>query len=223
MLERLIGNIRDYPLDYIGHAFILLPVTIGIYRRQYLNNQLKLVAFYFSISFLEECIQLFYSLNKWSNIHLYNIYLIIDVLIIGLSYYEIFENKIHKKTIAIATLISICVSIFFYSHDTFSSASNTVFRLLCVTLVLFYFNWLLTQMKIINILLHSMFWISAGLLLYSLGTFFMYLFSQFTIGVHTKSNIFDLYWKVKQILYIIFCLFSTIGFWVSKYDKENYT
>ncbi len=222
MLERLVSNLQAYPLDYIGHIFILLPVALSIYRRQFLTKELILLILFFLTSFLEECIQLYYSLKAWSNIHLYNLYLIVDIFLVGCIYYQKFEFKIHKKYIVIATSISIIISIIFFKYDEFSSVGNTVFRIFSTALVLSYFNWLLVEMKIANMLLHSFFWISAGLLLYSLGTFFMYLFSQYTISAKASSNIFDLYWSVKQILYILFCVFSSIGFWVSKYDIKNY-
>jgi hypothetical protein len=79
-------------------------------------------------------------------------------------------------------------------------------------------------MRIKNILLHTMFWFGAGLLVYASGTFFSMLFSEYWYGDITQvpAEIFDRYWNICQILFIIFCCITSVGLWVSKRDRENF-
>lgn len=67
-----------------------------------------------------------------------------------------------------------------------------------------------------------MFWVSVGVLLYAAGTLFMYLFSEYIFTPKASDELFDIYWGITQIVSIIFCLTTSLGVWVSKYDSENY-
>ncbi len=78
-------------------------------------------------------------------------------------------------------------------------------------------------MRVKNITKHSMFWFTSGLLIYSTGTFFIMLFSEYWYKDINKvsAEVFDKYWNASQVLFIIFCFFSAHGLWLSKYEQEN--
>lgn len=78
-------------------------------------------------------------------------------------------------------------------------------------------------MRVKSITRYSMFWFTSGLLIYSAGTFFIVLFSEYWYKDINKvpAEVFDRYWNASQALFIIFCLLSAYGLWTSKYDQEN--
>jgi hypothetical protein len=85
----------------------------------------------------------------------------------------------------------------------------------------FIFIELLAQMKVKNILKHSLFWVSSGIIIQSTGTILIFLFSKIILSTQAAPDIFFRYWNFILVMYIIFCLLVSIGLWVSKYDTEN--
>jgi len=211
-------------LDYINHIFILLPIVTGIYRRHYVADyrELRIAVSYFCIVFMLKTIQL-YSSPVWRSVQFYNLYMIVEALLIGWMYFYIFEKKFYKRYVLIATSLCVILTSLTYKVGNFSATGDTVFRLFCVNLSLFHFIKLIDQMRVATILLYSLFWISGGLLIYSAGTLCIYLISQFVIGEFSDADTFHFYWNVKQFLSIVFCIMAAVGMWVSKYDRENYT
>lgn len=221
MIDRLYYLFEKYPLDFITHGFYLLPVVISIVQWGVKNKAMRSIAVYFFLGFVKECIMLWYSLNRWNNQSLVNVYTIIEVLLIGYIYSNTINERAQQKLIKIITVITAIICILGYQSNEYSSITTTTFRLYLICLVLLFFIWLLSKLNIRNIIKYNMFWFSAGLLLYAAGTFFMFLFSQLLLGVNADSKDFDLYYNVNQALFILFCCFSSIGLWFSKYDKEN--
>ena len=66
-----------------------------------------------------------------------------------------------------------------------------------------------------------MFWLGSGLLLYGAGTFLFALFSRVLFLTIVPNDVFDAFWNTQQMLFIVFCLFATIGFWVSRYENRQ--
>jgi hypothetical protein len=158
-----------------------------------------------------------------NNLFLQNIEPIIESILLGFIFVSCYENPAHKRLITSFTLICTLVTLAAYKSEEVSSISLSAFRLLAIALSLSYFNKILTDMRVKRITKHTMFWFVAGLLIYSSGTFFIVLFSEYWYKDINKvpAEIFDKYWNASQILYILFCFISALGLWVSKYDQEN--
>lgn len=100
--------------------------------------------------------------------------------------------------------------------------SSTVQKLFITALALTYLNEIVKEARIKSILSYSMFWVSAGFLIYSLGTFFVSLFGEFLFDPKlVDDETFNIYWNLNNVLFIIFSVLSSIGLWFSKYDSEN--
>ncbi|WP_148562509.1 hypothetical protein [Spirosoma radiotolerans] len=159
-----------------------------------------------------------------NTLYIQNLEVIAEAVIVGVIYFYEFEKPIQKRIILLLTVIVTFVSIYSYSSTDVSSVSLSVFRFFLIILSLSYFNNVLSDMRVSKITKHSLFWFSSGLLIYSTGTFFIMLFSEYWYrGVDKVSaEVFDKYWNASQLLFVIFCLFSSVGLWFSKYDKENF-
>lgn len=224
MWDTILSSAQKYPLDYIEDILVLLPVVIGFYRWQYEEKAIRLAVIYFLLSFLKINLTIWYALNGWHNLHIYNGSILIDILLLGGIYDQAASFPTQRFWIRLLTgLAFVSVAISFridLKANEFSAFGHAIFRLMIIVIILITFSWWMTQLRVRNLLVYPLFWLSAGLLLYSTGTFFIYLFSQYAF-TEREAERFDFYWKTNQILYILLCIFATGSFWVSKYNQNN--
>lgn len=224
MWDTIVYSIKKYPLDYIENALVLLPVVTGFFRWKYEEKAVRLAVIYFLLAFVKINLTIWYALNGWHNLHIYNGFILVDILLLGSVYVFAASFPTQRFWIGLLTgLAFLAVSISLWldlKANEFSAFGHAIFRLTIIIIVLITFSWWMTQLRVRNLLLYPLFWLSAGLLLYATGTFFIYLFSQYALTAQEAER-FDFYWKTNQILYILFCVFATIGFWVSKYNQNN--
>ena len=225
MWERLLLHVGKYPLEYMVNGVILLPAVIGFIRWKWEGWPIRLAVIYFSISFCKVSLTLWYALNGWYNLHIYNAFLVIDTLLLGgvfvlAAYYP--RQKVWLSILVLGAGLWIGLSIVLNPKPTeFSTIGNAIYRLTLIVIVLSTFFWWLIQLRVRNLLMYPLFWLSAGLLLYTTGTFFIYLFSFYALATEAPLARFIFYWEANQAFYIVFCLLATIGFWVSKYNQNN--
>lgn len=221
MLERFIYITKTYPLDVITHFFILIPLLVGMVRFPYLTRAMKLVLLFFFIDFCIETIQLFDVLKKRSTLYVPDVRASLNTGLVTGIYYAALVRLSQKKIIVGVGVIFVLFSIAVYSGDTVTPWAQTAFRVFAMGAALAYYNAILSDLNLKKIQHHSMFWFTAGLLFYAGGTFFTMLFREYLYDQTTPDAVFDRYYNLTQILYIVFCLFGTVGFWVSKQDKNN--
>ena len=222
MLERLLHLIEKYPLNLISHLCSSLPIIIGLVRFRYLSKGLFFLLVLFSLYFISDSYSLWLAIARKSTFPIQNLQPLFEIWLISVIYLRCFQERNVSVYIKFATLICSVIIIISFREDTISTIGLTTQRLFTTSFVLFYFNKILTDARVKHVLIHSMFWISAGLLIYSAGTFFFSLFSSYLYSDNITDDEFDPFWKLNQILFIIFCLFSGTGLWFSKYDKENF-
>lgn len=223
-MDMLEEQFLKYPLDFIAHFLLLLPIAVGVYRRERLTNTLVAVIVYFLIIFVQEVVLLVYTLNKVSSIRLQQLLLIIDSLITAEIYYLAFKYKTSYRQIVVVSLaISLTILIINYLAIPLAFISSSVHKLTIILFSLMYFNKVLLENRVKNMINHAMFWISAGFLLFGMGTFFSSLFIDYLLGDSNELDIaFDLFWGLDQVIICIQCILAAIGFWVSRYDRANY-
>ncbi|MVM29346.1 hypothetical protein GO755_04820 [Spirosoma sp. HMF4905] len=223
MWDRLLELWVKYPIDLFSHLSSGLPIIIGVIIWKSLDKSALCIWLFFVFCFIKDTYALWHALYALNTFYIQNLETVFQTVLIGLVYYYCFDKPLSKQ-ITIG-LIIVCLGIIFYSYDAtrVSTRALSTFRLLSIGLSLAYFNKILVDMRVNNVLLHTMFWFSAGLLLYASGTFFIMLFSEYWYKDINKvpAEVFDKYWNATQILFILFCLFSAYGLWVSKYDQES--
>jgi hypothetical protein len=222
MFEQIINHYSKYPLDLITESSTLLPIVIALSRYKYLNVPLKLLVYFFLLRFIRDFISNIYALNGKNNLYLYNLSAFIEILFVGYMYNLILKRKTSKKLTLVGLIIAIVLNIFLWTSDEFSASILTSARIYTILVSLLYFNELLNELNVKNILIYSLFWITSGFILQATGTVFILLFAHLVLSKNTNPADFDLYWNVNQVMYILFCAISAVGFILSKYDKENY-
>lgn len=218
-MERLQELASNYPLDFVADFFDVFILIIGLYLFKNLRREMRFLVGYFMCTLIKDFISLYFAYYKWSNFYIYNIYTFTEIIFISAVYASVFTNAFQKRRIIVIGACSLLLNAFFFSFEELSAVNFTVFRISTIIMVLLHFVALLSEMRVKNIARYSMFWVSSGLLIYATGTLFTFLFIKYlyTVSKETRNFFID----STQVLYIVFCLFSLIGFLFSKHDKDN--
>lgn len=216
MWETFINLLIRYPLDFISQLFALLPIVIGLLRYNHLTAPMKWVVLFFLAYFLKDSIAWIHSLQRESNLYLYNLLSFPEIAIVAIIY--AFSMPRQLTGVAGFALGCLLLNVFFYSSQGISVGNLTIPRLFIIIIVLIYLTHVLNEALIRNILKHDLFWISAGLLIYAAGTFFIFLFGKelFNFDVSASYETFDFYWSFQEVIFIICCILSTVGLMVSE-------
>lgn len=224
MWDRLLELSVKYPIDLLSYLSSLIPILVGVTRFKQLNRVAIYVVQFFIFCFVKDTYALWYVLFALNTTFIQNLETFFQSILVGLIYYHCFDKRLSKQILVGSTLLFAITIISTYDVNKVSVTALLSFRVLSIGLSLAYFNKILVDMRIKDVLSHTMFWFSAGLLIFAAGTFFIVLFSEYWYKDINKvpAEVFDKYWNAGQILFIIFCLFSAIGIWFSKYEKENF-
>jgi hypothetical protein len=221
MLERFFNLYLEHPLELIHDLATVLPIILGLFYANSKKKEIRFLIVYFGVLFFRNLISNIYATYRLNNIFLYNFFSFIEVIILGSIYYYSIDRKTFKSYILVGGIIVLLTNIFFWEYNEFSAGIFTVTRIYDLFIALLYFIELLAQMKVKNILKHSLFWVSSGIIIQSTGTILIFLFSKIILSTQAAPDIFFRYWNFILVMYIIFCLLVSIGLWVSKYDTEN--
>jgi hypothetical protein len=179
MTERLFHLIEKYPLNLVSHLFSLLPIALGLALLNCLSTSYKIVLLLFALYFISDTYSLWLVMARVSTYPIQNLQPLFEIGIITAVYLNSFRKNETGKWIKLAAILSAFIIVFSYRQSTISTVGLTTQRLFETITVLLYFNKILIEARVKNILFHSMFWLSSGLLIYSAGTFFFSLFSSY--------------------------------------------
>lgn len=221
MLERLLHLVERYPLNLVSHLSSVLPICLGLAFRNNLPRSYTIALLLFGLYFIADSVSLWLVLRQVNTYPVQNAQPLLEIWIVAAIYISCFENPRLARWIKITAALCSFMIIVNYQENGIATISLTAQRLFVAVLVLLYFNKVLTESRIKNMLFHSMFWISSGLLIYSAGTFFFSLFSSYLYSTSSSNEEFDPFWKLNQLLYIILCLLTCVGIWVCRYDADN--
>ncbi|WP_245563664.1 hypothetical protein [Spirosoma luteum] len=201
--------------------FSLLPIVLGLTFFNCLSKSYRLVLLLFALYFISDTYSLWLVMARVSTYPIQNLQPLFEISIVTAVYLNSFQKNETEKWVKLAAILSAIIIIFSYRQNTISTVGLTTQRLFETVVVLLYFNKILIEARVKNILFHSMFWLSSGLLIYSAGTFFFSLFSSYLYSDTITNEEFDPFWKLNQILFIILCLMSSVGIWVCRYETDN--
>ena len=222
-MNQYFTSYQEYPVVSIAELITLLPILIGLFYFHSSKRDIRFLVIFFICFFIRDIFSNKLADVKETNLFLYNFFSFIELLFLALIFYA--NDRIHsvkyKRIIIIGVSLALIVNLFFYSTNDFSPGNFTIVRLYGIVITITFFGQILSEVSIKNILTYSMFWIVSGLLLYFCGTFFIFLLSDKVLSGKAKHEIFQQYWDTNLIFYIVFCLLSSIGIWLSKYDEKN--
>jgi hypothetical protein len=222
MLERLLLLFGKYPLDFISDLSSILPIIIGIINYKFLSNNLRIILLFFGMYLIGDTYMIWLGLIKKNNLFILNIYPIGGILLLTNAYISTFKTPSAKRLIIGLSILFSIVCLAYFKFLEISAVELFAYRAYIIILVLMYFNKTLADMRIKNILIHSLFWVSSGIIIYATGTFFISIFSEIIFNPNLiDDRTFDTYWKLNNVLFILLVALSSIGIWFSKYEREN--
>lgn len=215
---------QDYPVAFIAELTTLLPIVVGLFYFRSLQRDLKILMILFLFFFIRDISSNSLAYHKENNLFIYNFFSILEILFLALifRFNPDIKSKNYRRIIELGGIICFIASILLYTRDNFSAGDFTVLRLYGIILTAAFFERVLSEVAVKNILKYPMFWVGSGFLLYFCGTFFIFLLSSEVLSRYADRDVFKLYWYTNLVFYIIFCLLSSIGLWISKYGKDNF-
>lgn len=209
-------------MDFISSFSSSLPLLIGLTRYKYLTNSLKILLLFFLMYFVGDAYTIWLGILMQNNLFVLNIYPILGTLLLSASYLLVIQNTAGKQIIAGSAILLSCTCLLAFKYDSVSTVELFIYKLYVVLVVLIHFNDILSDLRVKNILSHSMFWISASLIIYAMGTLFVSLFSTVIFNPAIVDDAtFDTYWNLNNILFIIMIVLASVGLWFAKCDRAN--
>jgi FtsH-binding integral membrane protein len=154
---------------------------------------------------------IFFNFFVLSNVQLRNqhYYLIISISTIvefaalSLLFYNIIESPVFKKIIfAVAFLAGgfLIYSIFTTLHETFDSVPSAITSLIFLVYSIYYLFERMKDSNPLNLFSSPVFWVVVGIIIYSAGTFFPFIYAK---NYMKEDDFVDVYDLIHDPLYII--------------------
>jgi hypothetical protein len=204
-------------------CIVPIPFIVGIIKRKYLVNELKIIFLFICNSVIFEFISTLMWYYKIPNLYLFHIYVLTEFFFISWFYYEIFKKYVSPKTVPIIFLIFIIFSLIdtFILHNplTFNSYAKTLECFIIVAYTVFYLYKTFDEFQDEDPSNTSVFWINAGFLFYFSGCLFLFTFSNIILTQGRQMNMIT--WALHAFFMTIMYLLIAIGFWKLPLDRKT--
>ncbi len=161
---------------YLNISFLTLILGLFFFNWAELTQEQKLIGFSVLITLPFEIYAGYLQSYNINNLFIYHMLIPVQYSFYAYIYYCYIEFKIVKKLILISIGLVITVAVVLAQNiqtpDTYNSYVIIISNFFICIWVLTYYWQLFVQLKIINLKSEPLFWISNGLLLFSLGDFF---------------------------------------------------
>jgi hypothetical protein len=161
--------------DYLNIILILLCVLIVLIRRKIFPLTGKVFLFFFLVIFVQEFLSDIFLVQRKNNLFLYHFFIPIQLIIIS-WYFVIIIKKSHSFIVGvsiISAMLSLFLSFFYENLSQYFSFASVIKNLIVSILILIYFRKVLVQEVIAREDSNENIWICTGLLINSLGSFFI--------------------------------------------------
>lgn len=205
-------------IRHVSTASILLPVSISLLRWREMTASFPTLLIYLWLTLLVESWGTYTLLQgTLDNGYVYNFYNIAEFILLSLLYYRYFDRWPLKRLVLVLNGLFVPYALYRFIRMS-SSYDGTVLGLenaLLILLVLLFFYQLLNKLEVTHLSQFPMFWISAGILMFFAGSFFIYVFSSYLVSPDKYATLRDL-WDIPRYLNIVFHLALATGIWFSK-------
>ncbi|WP_066835864.1 hypothetical protein [Rufibacter ruber] len=162
---------------YIYFAFLALSVVVWSLRFKHLDTPQKILGLCLAITLLVEAYAAHLMFQKINNSFLYHLLIPLQYLFLsGVFYVALSGKRIRRAILLTLPVYVVAVLIFFLTVQTileYNSYARVLKNVLVVAWVLFYYREVFIGVKVSRLEREPMFWISTGLLFYSLGNVFV--------------------------------------------------
>jgi hypothetical protein len=212
-------TIQDFSSFIIKYVTLAVPVPliIGIYKKIYLQKELRIVFTLICNNVVFEIISKILWYYKIPNLYIFHIYVLTEFFFISWFYYEIFKRYISPKIIPsifiIFTVFSLIDSFVWHNILTFNSYAKTLECLIIVSYTVFYLYKTFDEFQDQDPSETPVFWINAGFLFYFSGCLFLFTFSNFILTQGRPMGMIT--WALHAFFIVIMYSLISVGLWKS--------
>jgi len=202
-------------LQYISAGFVLVPLILGILKKNCLSRGLFSIFILLIVTFFIEIFNTFCFLNGMNNMFIFNIYTPIEFILFILFYKNFFDTFHRTFTHLILIILFLLIATFdtFFINDylTVNNFSPSIESIVFIIYSLLAFFFVMKRLMYKNLLNTSFFWVNTAILIYFSGNLFLFLFSNH-LQQNKHAEHLALY-NIHSVTNIIYYILISIGFW----------
>jgi hypothetical protein len=204
-------------LQYLSAAALLLPFSMGIYRKVYLNSSAKSIFYLILCNLPVEVISIVLHAKGVNNFKVMRVFTVIEFGLLSWFYFE--TLKAHRLAPYVKGLIFLFAGVAIYDYlkdnpNNMDTLPMTVESLILIAYALFTFYYLLEKRVYSNILKAPVFAFNLGVLVYFSGCLFLFIVGNFLLVLNSEMR--NGLWLIHSLLNITFSIFITKGFWKTR-------
>jgi hypothetical protein len=209
------SNLPDHSvmLDlYITLLVILASIVVFFIKYAHTGKALRLLGAFLLITFAAESYANYLLYHEIRNLYIYHLLVPVQYSLLAVIYAYAIENTIMKKVILISVPLFIATSALFASTiqplTAYNSYAASIKNILLTVWVLCYYRELFVLLHVSHIEREPFFWISTGILFYSLGDFFVEGLMNYLIS-HNRAlaeKMYYVYFLLNLLLYFTFMM-----------------
>lgn len=161
---------------YVHFTILLLALACWAAKFSKMGLELKLVGSVLALTLFLEGYAAYLALNMTKNLFLYHWLIPVQYIVFSLAYAATLSNPLFKRGILISIptylLLVLLITLHLQSIAEFNSYARILKNVLIISWTLLYYKEIFASLKVINLGKEPMFWVSTGLLFFSLGSFF---------------------------------------------------
>lgn len=162
---------------YVHFCLLLLNILVWVTRYRYFSTALRLLGWALLFTALVETYAAYLLLNKIRNLHLYHLLTPVQYAFYTLVFTQALEGRklryLLLLSIPLYVLTSVLITLFVQGLSEYNSYALSLKNVALVCWVLLYYRDVFARLQVVRLNRHAMFWVSTGLLFYSLGSFFV--------------------------------------------------
>ncbi|RRA97641.1 hypothetical protein [Larkinella rosea] len=168
------------------------------------------------LSLVISLIQLHDAAYRQNNTYLHNLNSLVEMGCFAAAYR--IELKARSNQVIVFTGLGIYLLVFLndFSWTRIAGVTLGVERIVMIVYALLYFHYILARMQVQNLLIHSMFWVSAGAIVHAAGTLFVFLFVKVTLGDLSSNGSYALYITIVRTFSAFFYIILGFSFCIRR-------
>jgi hypothetical protein len=208
--------ILKYPDSFLPDLFLLLAIGTGLVNYFFLDKSNRWLLRMLVFSFVISLIQIHDAAYRHNNTYLYNLNSLVEMSGFAAAYWIELKSRRNRTLIISGFVVYVLVFLYDFSWTNIAGVALGVQRIIMILYALLYFHYILTKMQIQNLLIHSMFWVSAGAIVHAAGTLFVFLFVKVTLGDLSSNGSYYLYITIVRTFSAFFYLVLLVSFWLRR-------
>ncbi|GAB3315925.1 hypothetical protein GCM10027299_05530 [Larkinella ripae] len=212
--------ILKYPDSFLPDLFLILAIGTGLVNYNFLDKAGRWLLRMLLLTLVISLIQIHDAAYRQNNLYLFNLISLIEMGCFAAAYHLELKAKRHQTIVLTGLSLYLLAFIFDFSWTKIAGIALGTQRIVMIFYALLYFHHILTKMQIQNLLIHSMFWVSAGAIVYAAGTLFVFLFIKVTLGDLSSNGSYYLYVTIVRTFSAFFYIILLISFWLRRRESR---